>query len=50
MPILSSTYSMPASAQVAASSSAIGRDALAMSLPSSQKTAKPSPVPGPSTS
>ena len=50
IPIFSSTYSMPASEQVAASSSSIAREAVAMSLPSSQKRAKPSPVPGPSTS
>jgi len=49
MPTLSSTTSMPASAQACASSSLIGRDAPVTSALPSQKIWKPSPVPGPST-
>ncbi len=46
--ILSSTYSMPAALQAAASSSLILRDASEMSVSPAQKRLKPSPVPGPS--
>ena len=46
---LSSTNSMPAAAQAAASSSLIGREASEMSVSPAQKSANPSPVPGPST-
>ena len=46
---LSSTYSMPASAQAAASSSLIAREASEMSVSPAQNFLKPSPVPGPST-
>jgi hypothetical protein len=46
---LSSTYSMPASAQAAASSSLIAREASLMSVSPAQNLTKPSPVPGPST-
>ena len=49
MPTLSSTYSMPASLQAAASSSLILREASEMSAPSAQNSLKPSPVPGPVT-
>ncbi len=45
----SSTYSMPFAAHVSASSSLIGRLASEMSVSPSQKTANPSPVPGPLT-
>ncbi len=46
--IFSSTYSMPFSAQVAASSSLMAREASEMSVSPLQNRAKPSPVPGPS--
>ena len=46
---LSSTYSMPASAQSFASSSLILREASEMSVSPAQNFLKPSPVPGPST-
>jgi hypothetical protein len=45
----SSTNSMPAAAQVAASSSLILRDASLMSVSPLQNVLKPSPVPGPVT-
>src|SRR5688572_15163497 len=45
----SSTNSMPLSAQIAASSSLIARDASEMSASPAQNLANPSPVPGPST-
>ena len=47
--ILSSTYSMPASAQALASSSLILRDASEISVSPAQNVLKPSPVPGPVT-
>jgi hypothetical protein len=40
---------MPFSSQAAASSSLMARDASLMSVSPSQNSAKPSPVPGPST-
>ena len=45
----SSTYSMPALAQMAASSSLILREASLMSVSPAQNVLKPSPVPGPVT-
>src|SRR6188472_3571438 len=47
--ILSSMNSIPASSHAAASSALIGREASEMSVSPWQKSAKPSPVPGPST-
>ena len=49
IPTFSSTYSMPASAHVVASSSLIVREASLISVSPLQNSAKPSPVPGPST-
>ena len=49
MATFSSMYSTPFSAQVAASSSLMAREAFEMSVSPAQNLAKPSPVPGPST-
>ena len=49
MATLSSIHSIPFAAQSSASLSLIGRDASEMSVSPEQNSAKPSPVPGPST-